>query len=217
MASTQSHLPIEIWDQIISYLPHQYDRADGFALARGPAQPSPDNANLETMYNLRLINKALFAVVRRHLYTEFMHFKPWPRRDLRKCLINILKEPSLGSQLKVICYQTENVDQSACQFSAEMHEPLLIDSAREYSQEIESILIERARGFAGLHFPDGDGHEIPFLEHIRRRCAAAQLVLLLHAAPNLDILNPTSLDWDPCAQLLGMIHASNSLPNFPPL
>jgi len=85
MASTQSHLPIEIWDQIISYLPHQYDRDDGFAFARGPAQPSPDNANLETMYNLRLVNKALFAVVRRHLYTKFMHFKPWPRRDLRKC------------------------------------------------------------------------------------------------------------------------------------
>ena len=97
-----------------------------------------------------------------------------------------------------------------------MHEPLLIDNAREYSQEIESILIERARGFAGLHFPDGDGHEIPFVEHIRRRCAAAQLVLLLHAAPNLDILNLRSLDWDPCAQLLGMIHASNSLPNLPP-
>jgi hypothetical protein len=213
-----SHLPVEIWDEIIGHVLHGSEDCLAFADCT-QSLGDAENANFHTIYNLSLVSKALFAVTRRMLYSKFVYSDhgmymrshttvPGARRDLRKCLINVLKEPYLGSQLKFICYQTEWPDKFHCGWTPEVHAPDTL-LPREYIEETESILMERARDFARVHFPGGDGLFRPFVEHIKRRCVAAQLVLLIHAAPNLEILNLTAPIDDWCEFFPSMIRTPN--------
>jgi hypothetical protein len=153
-------------------------------------------ANLETLRNLCLASKNMFAVAGRHLYTQFIVYSRWTGPDMRKFLIKILKEPYLGSQLKFISYETWIRCGYACKYSSEEYDEYVQDDGypppphrNECLPEAESILIERARDITGPRFPVRDGQcEMPFVEHLRRRCPAAQFILLLCTAPNLEIL-----------------------------
>jgi hypothetical protein len=195
-------LPSDILDQIISCFPDHDDREDNFKTressmgstygpsARGNEEDNLPFANLESLRNLCLVSKAMFQVARRHLYTQFI-WGSTESTSLRQFLINILKEPYLARQLRYICYRNPLHCAETCWLSTKDYDAYAQSNAQYSEQctpESESLIIEKASNLSGLCFA-GNKHQIPFLEHLRRRCSAAQLILLICHAPNLEILN----------------------------
>jgi hypothetical protein len=220
-----SLLPVEIWDRIVSWLPHQYDGVDHLKCYWNSECRDTEKANSLTLSNLSIVNKTLFAVVRRHMSHQVMTFPDGPRRNLRKFLINVLKKPYLGSKLKVIYFQGQGGDWDDCQYIhqvyvGQVYEPVppdYYDSPNITRLETEAVIMQRARDFAGIRFPSGVADAVPFDKHIKLRCTTAQIVLLLCSAPNLEVLNLTPVNNDKCSQALSLIQTAN-VPNLrPPL
>jgi hypothetical protein len=236
----KDHLPLpnELLNQIISYLPDHDDREDHFDSMESAMQGDGvfgarcrdekylPTANLKTLTNLCLVSKAMFAVARRHLYTQFI-FGPPETPNLRKFLINILKDPYLAQQLRYISFEFYVHCGARCRMSTREYKEYLQEYSEfeDYQPDLEPIILRRALVISNLSFkPQAEDEiEIPFVEHLTRRCLAAHFILLLCYTPNLEVLT-LGLDdpvdgWSayfiyPMIQRLGSV--SSLLPTFSP-
>jgi hypothetical protein len=243
MAKAGIHLSNEILDHIIGYIPDHDDREDrstsmesglegaslyGFGgRAASADEYNPCTANLQTLRSLCLANKNMFTVARRHLYTQFI-YGGTEHPDLRQFLLSILEDPYLARQLKFISYEESVICGAACHFSVEEYADLVRVEGKEGPYYVEpecKLVMQKALSFPNLCFDIRDAgwrQNIPFIDHLKRRCPAAQFVLLLCSAPNLEVLTlaVSEADYRDAKHAYPMIERLNSvsshLPDFSP-
>jgi len=194
-------VPYEVLDQIFSYLPshhdpHSMDRQYGTSPPSIPSSEANSQSdyeyrgamvNLPTLLNLCLTSKAVYAIARRHLYTQF-YYNDSEQPDLEAFLIRVLREPYLARQIRSISYDAEEYHKVCADGNQQTNfdGPPTSPSVKEIpvgkSQTVPEL--GNLRAYVGTRNLSG----LSFVDHLRRRCPAAHLVLLICFALNLEVL-----------------------------